>query len=774
LCETYCAKSSLTVDMTRYICVAALVCFQVACSKSPQSDVERGNRFVAAGKYADAEIEYRKSVLKDPKYAEGYYRLGLLEYRLRRGVEALKDLQRAADFDPNNQRYAVQLANVSIEAYQVIPGQDNLYNQPAHEAEVLLAKDPNSFDGLRLRGDVLAVDRKYDDALVALRKANSIQPNEPTVILAIAQILFAQHEDRQAEDVIRQFLAVRKDFPPVYDVLAKHYVQARQSADAENVLQQEIAALPKNVRPRLQLAAFYRDAGRTRETSETLDKILSDRASFPAGPALVGDFYAQSRKWDDALTQYRSGIESSHDKVPYHRRIEIALEALGRRAEAIGELNEILKISPKDPDARLTRAILWRDSQDAKDRAAAIQEMKQLAQEYPRNEIVHYNLGVSYLGAGDTAAASRELKTSSDLRKNYVAPRLFLAQIAETEQNYPATLEVADEVLELEPGNFDARLLRASALIGNKSYRQAESELNSLAQLRPDSEEVGLRSAELAAAQKDYGKAEAQYRRFYRQGSGDLRPLQGLLQLYTLEHHPEKAESLLESELKQGQDSSSVRTLLASVATGEHKYDLAFEQYRWLESKDPKSPQAYSGFGDLYQLQGETQEALVSYQKASDRAPSDPKILNAIAILESNSGQARQAIATLNRQLALDPNNPNAMNNLAFNLAETGTDLDRALTLARAVARRFPNDPGVIDTLGWVYAKRGLNQSAIQVLSSLVKKYPNEPVFRYHLAVVLLQEKHANDAKRELLAALSQHPPKELTSKIQENLAQVR
>jgi Flp pilus assembly protein TadD len=210
------------------------------------------------------------------------------------------------------------------------------------------------------------------------------------------------------------------------------------------------------------------------------------------------------------------------------------------------------------------------------------------------------------------------------------------------------------------------------------------------------------------------------------------------------------------------------------VATGEHKYDLAFEQYRWLESKDPKSPQAYSGFGDLYQLQGDTQEALVSYQKASDRAPSDPKILNAIAILESNSGQAKQAIATLTRQLALDPNNPNAMNNLAFNLAETGTDLDRALTLARGVARRFPNDPGVIDTLGWVYAKRGLNQSAIQVLSSLVKKYPNEPVFRYHLAVVLLQENHANDAKRELLAALSQHPPKELSSKIQENLAQVR
>jgi predicted Zn-dependent protease len=148
--------------------------------------------------------------------------------------------------------------------------------------------------------------------------------------------------------------------------------------------------------------------------------------------------------------------------------------------------------------------------------------------------------------------------------------------------------------------------------------------------------------------------------------------------------------------------------------------------------------------------------------------------LNAIALLESNSGQAQQAIATLNQQLRLDPNNAAAMNNLAFNLAETGTDLDRALALAEGVARKFPNDPAVTDTLGWVYAKRGLNQSAIKVLSILVKKYPKEPAFRYHLAMVLLQNKQPSDAKLEFLTALSQHPPKELSSKIQENLAQLR
>ncbi len=432
--------------MSRYVWVVVVVCFQLACSKSPQSYVERGNRLAAAGKFGDAEIEYRKSVLKDAKFAEGYYRLGLLEYRLGRGAEALRDFQRATDFAPADERYAVQLANVSIEAYQVVPGKDNLYNQAAREADALLKKDPNSFDGLRLRGDVLTIDRKYDDALSEFRKANTVRPNEPTVILAIAQILFTQGQDRQAEALIQQFLTVRKDFSPVYDLLAKHYVLAKQLPEAEHILQLEMISNPKSARPRLELAALYRDSGRSQEMSHTLQNILSDRTSFPGGPALVGDFYAESRRWDDALAQYRAGIQFSADKVPYHRRMEIALEALGRRGEAVTQLNEILKINPKDPDARLMRAALWRQSQDAKERDSAIQELKDLAQQYPKNEVVHYNLGLSYLSKGDTASARHEFKTSSELRKNYIAPRLQLAQMAQTALDYSATLEAASEV----------------------------------------------------------------------------------------------------------------------------------------------------------------------------------------------------------------------------------------------------------------------------------------------------------------------------------------
>jgi tetratricopeptide (TPR) repeat protein len=729
---------------------------------------------MAAGKYADAELQYRKSILKDPKFAEGYFRLGVLEYQLRHGGEALDDFQRAVDFDRGNEHYAVELANVSIEAYQVLPTRKNLYEQAAQEADHLLRKDPNSFDGLRLKGDVLVIDRNYDDAMAEFQKANAIKPNDPNVVLAMAQTLFAQSHDREGEELIQRFLTVRNDFPAMYNLLEKHYLGNKREEDAVHLLQLEIAALPSNAHARLQLATLYQASGRDQEMSRVLENIIADRASFPNGPIQVGDFYAKYGKWDLALTEYSAGIGQSSDKDVYRKRIARVLEAVGKRSEAMIEWNEVLQANPKDADARLSRAVLLRQSKDAKERENAIADLKALAAQYPEDAVVRYNLGLSYLAHGDSDSAWKEIQKSAVLRKDYIAPRLLLAEMAQASHNYSGALAAAGEVLVLDPNNMDARLLRDAALVESKSYRDAETDLNALSKLHPDSKEVDLELAALAAGEKDYTRAEALYRGLYRPGSADLRPLHGLLELYVVEHHPEKAQALLAGELKQAPDSRPVHLLLASLATQEGNFDVASQQYRWMQAKDPKSPQVYSSLGDLYQMQGETKDALANYEKAQELAPGDTKILNTLAILESNSGQPKQAIATLNKELALDPNNAAAMNNLAFNLAETGTDLDRALALAEAVARKFPNDPGVVDTLGWVYAKRGLNQSAIQVLRALVKKSPNEPTFHYHLAVALLQDRQTSDAKRELLAALSQHPPKELSNKIQENLTRVQ
>lgn len=761
--------------MRRAVGLAVLAVLQLACSRSPQWYLERGNRLAAAGKYSAAEIEYRHSIQNAPNFAEGYYRLGVLEYQLRHGDQALDDVEQAVSRDPKNDRYGIELASMAIEAFQLVPTRANLYKIAADEADHLLKQDPNSFDGLRLRGDVLVADRRYADAEAEFRKANQVKPNDPDLVLALTQTLLAQHNDLSAEESAQRLLAARKDYPPIYDVLAKYYVQAKRVPDAEHLLQQEIATLPKYAPARLQLAKLYQAAGREQEMSQVLEKILADRTGFPSGPALVGDFYAESGQWEKALAQYRDGLQRAPeaDRSGYHAKMEHAFEALGQRREALSEVQEVLKTNPHDEEMRLRHARLLEESADAKDRGAGRGELQLLAGEYPGDAAVHYNLALSYWASGEASSAWREAAKSAQLAKVYTAPRLLLAEIALRTHDSGAAMEAAQEILLLDPDNAAARLARAEALMQSKSYELAGRELEVLAKLKPNSEPVELVAAELAGVQKNYRKAEALYRRVYHAGSADLTPLESLVRLRVQEGHPEKAETLLKEELKQHPDSRPLRMLLAWVAAGESKFDLAREQYRWLAAKEPQSAQAYTSLGDLYQREGKTEEAIANYQKASELAPRDVKIWNAVAVLESDNGRPQQAIQALDQELALDPNNAAAMNNLAFNLAETGQNLDRALSLAETVARKFPAEPGVLDTLGWVYAKRGLDQSAIRILGALVKKYPKEPAYHYHLGVVLLDAKQTSAGKRELLAALSEHPAGALSDKIQDYLKRV-
>jgi tetratricopeptide (TPR) repeat protein len=108
--------------------------------------------------------------------------------------------------------------------------------------------------------------------------------------------------------------------------------------------------------------------------------------------------------------------------------------------------------------------------------------------------------------------------------------------------------------------------------------------------------------------------------------------------------------------------------------------------------------------------------------------------------------------------LKVDPNNVFALNNLAFLLAETGHDLDEALQMALSAQRLIKNSSAVADTLGWVYLKKGLTGSALQVFQNNVRNDPKNPTYRYHLAAALLASGDKLRAKEELQKALQSGP----------------
>ena len=118
--------------------------------------------------------------------------------------------------------------------------------------------------------------------------------------------------------------------------------------------------------------------------------------------------------------------------------------------------------------------------------------------------------------------------------------------------------------------------------------------------------------------------------------------------------------------------------------------------------------------------------------------------------------------------LKLDPNNVVALNNLAFLIAENGGDLNDALTKAQHAKQLLPNLSEISDTLGWIYLKKNLYDSAIDIFKELVSKQPGQSTFHYHLGMALSQKGDRSRALEQLKDALKYNPPKDEKDKIQQ------
>ena len=107
-----------------------------------------------------------------------------------------------------------------------------------------------------------------------------------------------------------------------------------------------------------------------------------------------------------------------------------------------------------------------------------------------------------------------------------------------------------------------------------------------------------------------------------------------------------------------------------------------------------------------------------------------------------------------NAALEINPDFCPAANNLAYLLADRGGDLNKALSLAQKAKEKFPEDPNVMDTLGLVYYKRGLYDSAIDEFTDSLKKNPDNAVVHYHLGMAFYKKGDKDRAKKELKKAL--------------------
>lgn len=749
------------------------------CSRDPkvqaQRYLENGNKFFAREKYKEASIMYRRAILKDQRFGEAYYRLGLTDLKLAAYGESIKMLRRAVELQPDNTDAATKLADLFLLAST----QDKQHGKELRKevrdlARGLLTQNPDNYDGRRLQGQLALLDGDAKSAVEEFEQAHKTKPFQKALCLAYFQALVQAERGADAENLAREMMVREKTYTPMYDLLYLHFVRQKQMDKAEQVLRQKVDSNPTQPNHRLHLASHFFLQNRLPDMEAAL-KPLSDVKAFPQGHLLTGDFFFyRIRQYDRAEQEYQAGINAMPaDKPAYQKRLVELFASNGRSQDATNLLATILKENPKDNDAVAMRAALQLTSGNREELNLAVNDLQSLVTRTPTNHLLRFNLARGLIGKGEIEQARLQLDESIKLRPDFMAAREMRARIYLAKNDSAKALKEADEIISLDPNNGPAHLIRSSALLSIGDRDKAREELDLIIKANPNNPDARAQVGYLAWQDKDYKKAEQIFAEMYKQNPNDLRGFIGVVELAALQGRMPEAIAEVEKALARDPSKKQLQVLRANLLVRSNRIDEAIGVYQNLSNGDPKNADLWVRLGQSYRLKGDLNAALEAFKRASQAAPGDTNALLQIGLLMENTGKRDQAKPIYEQILKIEPDHFVALNNLAYIKAEEGVDLDQALAMAQRALQKYPSAHEISDTLGWIYIKKNLSEDAVRVFSELVKNAPTNPTFRYHYAMALHQKGDKPRARKELEEALKNKPSRVEETKIRTMLSSI-
>lgn len=148
----------------------------------------------------------------------------------------------------------------------------------------------------------------------------------------------------------------------------------------------------------------------------------------------------------------------------------------------------------------------------------------------------------------------------------------------------------------------------------------------------------------------------------------------------------------------------------------------------------------------------------VSVLEAADQAlPDTVEIKYELAMLYERQDRLADLERMLRQVIALDPEHAHAYNALGYTLADHNQRLPEALDLITQALELSPNDPFILDSMGWVKFRMGDQVAAADYLRRAYSVRPEADIAA-HLAEVLWTQGKRDQAVELLRAALLKDP----------------
>jgi len=778
---------SFISGLIKFSAITILVFSLLACGGAEERKVkylEKGKAYLEENNLDKAKIEFKNVLQIDPKFAEAYYYMGLLEEQDKELGKSLSNYVKAIEFNPNFNDAKVKLAKIYViagtkdyiekakilldEVRKSEPGNSEaeyisatiMYKlgsklKAVEKLENVVAQDKHLVEAVSLLASFYSAQNNETEAENILIKGAKDNPENVQLRLMLARLLAKNKDLTSAEKYIKEALVIEPENYALQFALASFYVTTNQVDKAEKVLREAIAQDDEDAKRYLVLIEMLSSRKSLKKAEEEFKTAIRNKPELFALRFAQVKFYEKIGKRDDAKKVLKEIIsEKKYDKEGIDARNNLARLLLeeGNQVGARKYVDQVIAEHPNDNDALLIISKLALANLDS---VTAINGLRTIVKNAPKNAEASLLLAQAHELNDESSLAENELKKAIESNPINVQVHVNYARYLASKGRLDESINVVDKALAYFKDSYDLMNIKLKILASQRKEAEVFALLSLMEQTNPTKAEVNIARGQYLFSKKDTSKAIAQFEKAYKKSTNKFEPMQLIVKAHLADKKPDEAIERLQKNLDKNSDDAISNLLMGQILLTQNKIPEA----RKIFIQSSKSAESwfppYAGLANTYLIEKNIDKALSVYQDAESKLKNKvPAQMQIAAIFEKKKDYAA-AMKVYQRILSKNSGNKLATNNYASLLLDYGnaSDLPKALELSKSF-EKLPQ-PALQDTLGWAYAKTGDSAKAVEILKPIVEKAPKIAVFRYHLGYALYEMGDKAAAKSHLEIASS-------------------
>jgi tetratricopeptide (TPR) repeat protein len=451
-----------------------------------------------------------------------------------------------------------------------------------------------------------------------------------------------------------------------------------------------------------------------------------------------------ARQYDIALVAARRWVALDSENLDARKSLTALALQTGDLDEVVNQLDYLLSVSD-DPEEgfRTATAILARHA----DKQAALKATQQLVDRYPDNPF-------AWMSLCRMAVVAEELDIALDAadRALALAPELTTATILKAQvlvrmdRNADAT-RVLQEAVARKPADTDLLFAYGRMLLDVDDLEGAKQQFAKVVKI--DSEYAGglYSLALLELETKQYKAGKKHLKQLLKQSPDDQN---AYYYLGFAEYEEGNITDALDWYLKVDSGDYWSQALLRAATIMVEDGDVARmqEHMRVLRQKNPdQAVNFYIIEGQVLTDAGLHDKAYALYSDALSYSPDNEDLLYSRALAAEKLGRIDETETDLKKILAGNPDDVRTLNALGYTLADRTDRYEEALGYISKAFVQKPDDPAILDSMGWVYYRLGdLEKSRFYMEQAWEKNQDSE--IGAHLGEVLWMSGQLDEARR--------------------------